>query len=61
MTIPASDETTAAFDVMAVVNPLSREAQKMAPLLSVLSAVINADLKLVMNPKAKLSEMPLKR
>lgn len=35
VTIPASDETTAAFDVIAIVDPLSKDAQKIAPLLGV--------------------------
>lgn len=35
ITVPATDESTAAFDVIAVVDPLSKEAQKLAPLLTV--------------------------
>jgi UDP-glucose:glycoprotein glucosyltransferase len=60
VTIPASDETTAAFDIIAILDPLSRGAQRVAPLLRVLVKVINADIKLVMNCRPKLSEMPLK-
>uniref|UniRef100_A0A914V212 UDP-glucose:glycoprotein glucosyltransferase 1 n=1 Tax=Plectus sambesii TaxID=2011161 RepID=A0A914V212_9BILA len=60
-TTAAQDETTAAFDIVAVVDPLSREAQKLAPVLSVLRRVVNADVKVVMNPRPKLSELPLKR
>ena len=60
VSVPAEDETTAAFDVVAIVDPLSRDAQKLGPLLSVLGSVVNADLKVVLNPKPKLSEMPLK-
>lgn len=61
ISIPADDEDTAAFDIVAIVDPLSREAQRLGPLLSVLQSVVNADLKLVLNPKPKLSEMPLKK
>jgi len=46
---------------MAVVDPLSRGAQKMAPIIQTLMGVANCDIKLVMNPKERLSELPLKR
>lgn len=61
VTMSAQDESAAAFDVIAIVDPLSREVQKAAPLLALLRSVVNADIKLVMNPRAKLSELPLKR
>ncbi|KAM8975875.1 UDP-glucose:glycoprotein glucosyltransferase 2 [Pelodytes ibericus] len=48
------------FDVIAVVDPLSRESQKMSHLLIVLSQLINMKLTMFMNCKSKLSEMPLK-
>ncbi|XP_053311337.1 UDP-glucose:glycoprotein glucosyltransferase 2 [Spea bombifrons] len=48
------------FDVIAVVDPLSREAQKMSHFLIVLGRLINLKLTMFMNCKAKLSEMPLK-
>ncbi|XP_037645929.1 UDP-glucose:glycoprotein glucosyltransferase 2 isoform X4 [Sebastes umbrosus] len=48
------------YDVVAVVDPLTREAQKMSPLLIVLSQVVNVRLQVFMNCRAKLSEMPLK-
>uniref|UniRef100_A0A671W0T8 UDP-glucose glycoprotein glucosyltransferase 2 n=1 Tax=Sparus aurata TaxID=8175 RepID=A0A671W0T8_SPAAU len=48
------------YDVVAIVDPLTREAQKMSPLLIVLSQVINVRLQVFMNCRAKLSEMPLK-
>jgi len=56
-----SHEKRAAIDVVAVVDPLSRTAQRLAPLLRLLRSALNCDLKIVMNPKAKLSELPLKR
>ncbi|KAG7503243.1 hypothetical protein JOB18_034256 [Solea senegalensis] len=48
------------YDVVAIVDPLSREAQKMSSLLIVLSQVVNVRLQVFMNCRAKLSEMPLK-
>ncbi|XP_034069258.1 UDP-glucose:glycoprotein glucosyltransferase 2 [Gymnodraco acuticeps] len=48
------------YDVVAIVDPLTREAQKMSPLLIVLSQVVNVRLQVFMNCRDKLSEMPLK-
>ncbi|KAL6485212.1 hypothetical protein MHYP_G00072570 [Metynnis hypsauchen] len=48
------------YDVVAVVDPLTREAQKLAPLLIVLGQVVNMRVQVFMNCRAKLSEMPLK-
>ncbi|XP_077609991.1 UDP-glucose:glycoprotein glucosyltransferase 2 isoform X2 [Crocuta crocuta] len=47
------------FDVIAIVDPLTREAQKMAQLLIVLGKIINMKIKLFMNCRGKLSEAPL--
>uniref|UniRef100_A0A9L0JD64 UDP-glucose ceramide glucosyltransferase-like 1 n=1 Tax=Equus asinus TaxID=9793 RepID=A0A9L0JD64_EQUAS len=48
------------FDVIAIVDPLTREAQKMSQLLIVLGKIINMKVKLFMNCRGKLSEAPLK-
>ncbi|XP_069558740.1 UDP-glucose:glycoprotein glucosyltransferase 2 [Brachyistius frenatus] len=48
------------YDVLAIVDPLTTEAQKISPLLIVLSQVVNVRLQVFMNCLAKLSEMPLK-
>ncbi|XP_027501076.1 UDP-glucose:glycoprotein glucosyltransferase 2 isoform X1 [Corapipo altera] len=48
------------YDVIAIVDPLTREAQKMSHLLIVLRDVINMKLRLFLNCKSKLSELPLK-
>ncbi|XP_077392253.1 UDP-glucose:glycoprotein glucosyltransferase 2 isoform X1 [Festucalex cinctus] len=48
------------YDVVVIVDPLTRAAQKMSPLLIVLSQVVNLRLRLFANCRAKLSEMPLK-
>uniref|UniRef100_A0A669EAF0 UDP-glucose ceramide glucosyltransferase-like 1 n=1 Tax=Oreochromis niloticus TaxID=8128 RepID=A0A669EAF0_ORENI len=48
------------FDVVAVVDPVTREAQKLAPLLLVMKQLVNVNLRVFMNCQSKLSEMPLK-
>uniref|UniRef100_A0A8C4VSW5 UDP-glucose ceramide glucosyltransferase-like 1 n=1 Tax=Gopherus evgoodei TaxID=1825980 RepID=A0A8C4VSW5_9SAUR len=48
------------YDVIAIVDPLTREAQKMAHLLIVLGDIVNMKLRLFMNSRSKLSEVPLK-
>nr|XP_034354958.1 UDP-glucose:glycoprotein glucosyltransferase 2 isoform X2 [Arvicanthis niloticus] len=47
------------FDVIAIVDPLTREAQKMAQLLVVLGKIVNTRMTLFMNCRGKLSEAPL--
>ncbi|XP_076324138.1 UDP-glucose-glycoprotein glucosyltransferase isoform X3 [Tachypleus tridentatus] len=60
ITIPAADSTEPAHEVLAVVDPVSRGAQKLAPLLMVLKRVINAKFRIFMNCVEKHSNMPLK-
>uniref|UniRef100_A0A3Q3WAW8 Uncharacterized protein n=1 Tax=Mola mola TaxID=94237 RepID=A0A3Q3WAW8_MOLML len=48
------------FDVVAVVDPVTRDAQKLAPLLLVLKKLVNVNLRIFMNCQSKLSEIPLK-
>uniref|UniRef100_G1S3W9 UDP-glucose ceramide glucosyltransferase-like 1 n=3 Tax=Catarrhini TaxID=9526 RepID=G1S3W9_NOMLE len=47
------------FNVIAIVDSLTREAQKMAQLLVVLGKIINMKIKLFMNCRGRLSEAPL--
>lgn len=61
VTLVAEDDKRASMDVVAVVDPLSRSAQKLSSILELLRSSVNCDMKIVMNPKAKLSELPLKR
>lgn len=61
MNVFASDQRRPVIDVVVVVDPLSKVAQKLTPIILVLSRVVNIDLRIVMNPKSKLSELPLKR
>ncbi|XP_057192327.1 UDP-glucose:glycoprotein glucosyltransferase 2 isoform X1 [Triplophysa rosa] len=56
----AQREDEVFYDVVAIVDPLSRDAQKLAPLLIVLGQVVNMKVQVFMNCRAKLSEMPLK-
>ncbi|XP_077200010.1 UDP-glucose:glycoprotein glucosyltransferase 2 isoform X2 [Paroedura picta] len=47
------------LDVVGIVDPVSREAQKLSHLLIVLGQVVNLRVKLFMNCRTKLSEAPL--
>uniref|UniRef100_A0A8C7XD53 UDP-glucose ceramide glucosyltransferase-like 1 n=1 Tax=Oryzias sinensis TaxID=183150 RepID=A0A8C7XD53_9TELE len=48
------------FDVVAVVDPVTRDAQKLTPLLLVLKQLVNVNLRVFMNCQSKLSDLPLK-
>uniref|UniRef100_A0A674F3N0 UDP-glucose ceramide glucosyltransferase-like 1 n=1 Tax=Salmo trutta TaxID=8032 RepID=A0A674F3N0_SALTR len=48
------------FDMVAVVDPVTRDAQKLAPLLLVLKKLVNVNLRVFMNCQSKLSDLPLK-
>ncbi|XP_046707685.1 UDP-glucose:glycoprotein glucosyltransferase 1 isoform X1 [Silurus meridionalis] len=48
------------FDIVAVVDPVTRDAQKLAPLLLVLKQLVNVNMRIFMNCQSKLSDMPLK-
>lgn len=61
VSLPAKQADRAALNVVCIVDPLSTHAQRLGPLINVIQQITNADIKLVMNPKAKLSELPLKR
>ncbi|KAM3728409.1 UDP-glucose:glycoprotein glucosyltransferase [Dirofilaria immitis] len=60
LTINGTDEE-GLISVLCIVDPLSVQAQRLSHLLTVIQKVVNLEVKLVMNPKAKLSELPLKR
>ncbi|KAK0404333.1 hypothetical protein QR680_017401 [Steinernema hermaphroditum] len=61
VTLTKNEENRPAVDVVAVVDPLSKSGQKLAPILQLIFNIINCDMKIAMNPRAKLSELPLKR
>ncbi|XP_067851613.1 UDP-glucose:glycoprotein glucosyltransferase 1 isoform X2 [Heptranchias perlo] len=48
------------FEVMAITDPVTRDAQRLAPFLLVLNQLVNMNLRVFMNCQPKLSEMPLK-
>lgn len=48
------------FDVVGVLDPASRSAQKLAPLLSLLRNVLNSDMKVYLCAVDKHSDMPVK-
>lgn len=49
------------FDIFAVLDPASRGAQKLAPILILLRNVINCNLRLVLAAVEKHSDMPVKK
>ncbi|XP_059174574.1 UDP-glucose:glycoprotein glucosyltransferase 1-like isoform X2 [Physella acuta] len=57
--LPA-DANIPAFTVEAIVDPVSTHAQKMSAILMVLKQIANVEITIFMNPREKLSEMPLK-
>ena len=58
--LPAS-ESGVQMQVVAVIDPLSSEAQKLTPLLQVLQVALPTDITVMFNPVPKLTEMPVKR
>lgn len=59
--IPPSDPNQVAFDVSVVVDPVSRGAQKVGPILQVLQEVLNCNIRVFLNSVEKNSDMPVKR
>nr|CAD2192186.1 unnamed protein product [Meloidogyne enterolobii] len=57
----AKDDDRPIFQIVAIVNPISRVTQKLMPILQILLKVLNVDLTLALNPKSKITELPLKR
>ncbi|CAK9292983.1 unnamed protein product [Gordionus sp. m RMFG-2023] len=55
-----SENISPKYEIMAILNPLSRAAQILSQVLLVFNEVLNADIKVCFNSKPKLSEMPLK-
>ncbi|XP_037871803.1 UDP-glucose:glycoprotein glucosyltransferase isoform X2 [Bombyx mori] len=58
--LPPVYDNEAAVEVVAVLDPASGAAQRLAPLLLVLRRVVNCNIKLFLNPQDKNSDMPLK-
>ena len=58
--IPSTSDQPA-FDLVAIVDPVSHGAHKLGSVLSVLQNVINCDIRIFLNCVEKNSDMPLKR
>ncbi|CAH1643381.1 unnamed protein product [Spodoptera littoralis] len=58
--LPPLRQHEAAVEIVAVLDPASTAAQRLAPLLLVLRRVVNCRIKLFVNPQDKNSDMPLK-
>ncbi|XP_063891036.1 UDP-glucose:glycoprotein glucosyltransferase isoform X2 [Helicoverpa armigera] len=58
--LPPLRDDEAAVEIVAVLDPASTAAQRLAPLLLVLRRVVNCRIKLFLNPQDKNSDMPLK-
>lgn len=59
--ISPENANKAAFDIVVVVDPVSRGAQKIGPMLSVIKQILNCNIKVYLNCVSKNSDMPLKR
>lgn len=59
--IPAADPDKVAFNFIAIVDPVSRGAQKLGPILKTVQQALNCNIKVFLNCLDKNSDMPLKR
>uniref|UniRef100_A0A0B7A3W1 UDP-glucose:glycoprotein glucosyltransferase thioredoxin-like domain-containing protein n=1 Tax=Arion vulgaris TaxID=1028688 RepID=A0A0B7A3W1_9EUPU len=57
--LPA-DGNIPAFTVEAIVDPASSVAQKLSAILMILKQIANVDIRIYLNPREKLSEIPVK-
>lgn len=58
--VPAANPKDVAFNLIAVVDPVSRGAQKLGAILSTLMQTLNCNIKIFLNCVDKNSDMPLK-
>lgn len=59
--ISVGDESTANIHFVALLNPASEVGQKWAPILKVLSQLDGVYMRVILNPKEKMEELPVKR
>ncbi|KAI8670713.1 hypothetical protein NCS57_00544100 [Fusarium keratoplasticum] len=59
--IEIGNPETASIHIAGLLNPTSEQGQKWAPILKVLSELDGVYLKLIINPKEVVSELPIKR
>ncbi|KAK7746027.1 killer toxin resistant protein [Cytospora paraplurivora] len=55
------DKSTATIQLVAIINPASEQGQRWVPILKVLSELEGVYLKVWLNPKDRLDELPVKR
>ncbi|XP_050434765.1 UDP-glucose:glycoprotein glucosyltransferase [Adelges cooleyi] len=58
--MPAKNENEPVFEINVIVDPVSRGAQKIGSIISVLSEVLNTNINIYLNCVDKNSDMPLK-
>ncbi|CAK9802630.1 UDP-glucose:glycoprotein glucosyltransferase [Anthophora quadrimaculata] len=58
--VPAANPDQVAFNLIAIVDPVSRGAQKLGPILKTLQQSLNCNIKVFLNCLEKNSDMPLK-
>lgn len=59
--ISVGDESTASIHFVAVLNPASEQGQKWAPILKVLSELDGVYMRIFLNPRERMDELPVKR
>lgn len=59
--IEKGDPETASVHIVGLINPVSEQGQRWAPILKVLSELEGVHLKLFINPPEKIEELPVKR
>lgn len=59
--LPPKNLEEPVFEIAVIVDPVSRGAQKVGPIISVLRQVLNAEVKVYLNCPERISDMPLKR
>lgn len=59
--IEVGDAENASIHLVGLLNPVSEQGQRWAPILKVLSELDGVYLKLFLNPKEKIDELPVKR
>ena len=57
---PPAENGGAVFEVIAIFDPASEDAQKMVPIIKTLRNVINMNLKIFLSCQENLSELPVK-
>lgn len=58
--LPAKEQQLPHFDIAAVLDPASRAAQKLTPILILLRQTLNCQLQLYLTPVSQHSDMPVK-